>query len=67
MWMLGTGFFEIRRLISATGLWNAHLVGLAEMYYDLFHKNEREENWYRTIGESLYRNCRRNILHDESA
>ena len=67
MWMLGTGFPEIRRLISATGLWNAHLVGLAEMYYDLFHKNEREENWYRTIGESLYRNCRRNILYDESA
>ncbi len=46
---------RIRSLIQETTLWDAHIIGLSEMYFDLVLRNEREENWYRLIAEELYR------------
>lgn len=55
LWMLRPAFRKIRELMAATRLWDAHLIGLSEMVPDLLSRGEREEGWYRTITEGVYR------------
>ena len=45
---------RIRALLKETTLWDAHVIGLSEMYFDLVLRNEREEDWYRILAEDLY-------------
>lgn len=46
---------EIRRLITQTHLWDAHLIGITEMVPDLMPRDEREDGWYRMVTEEMYR------------
>ena len=55
LWMLRPAFRRIRELMAATRLWDAHLIGLSEMVPDLLSRGEREEGWYRTFTEGVYR------------
>ena len=43
-----------RETMLATGLWDAHLIGLAAIYHDLISPAEREEGWYGKITTELY-------------
>lgn len=45
---------KLRDMMLGTGLWDAHQIGLTEMYFDLFGPVEREEDWYRKITTELY-------------
>ena len=49
---------KLREMMLGTGLWDAHQIGLTEMYFDLFGPVEREEDWYRKITTELYGDSR---------
>ena len=46
---------QVREMIRPLGLWDAHLIGLTEMYFDLVLRDEREPDWFRVTAEELYR------------
>ena len=62
IWIKKPDFARIREMLRGTGLWDAHLIGLSEMYFDLVPRSEREENWYRLIAEDLYRRYPDNLV-----
>lgn len=62
LWTAGTSYAKLRKMMDNTSLWNAHLIGLAEMYPDLVAKNERADGWYQTIAEGLYGSFAENII-----
>ncbi len=62
IWIKKPDFARIREMLRGTGLWDAHLIGLSEMYFDLVPRSEREENWYRLIAEDLYRRYPDNMV-----
>ena len=45
---------RLRELTQSTNLRDAHLMGLADIYFDLIPRKLRNENWYSIIAESLY-------------
>ena len=55
LWMVRPAFGRIREQMARTRLWDAHLIGLSEMVPDLLSRGEREEGWYRTFTEGVYR------------
>ena len=55
LWERPVPFERFRELARKTTLWDAHLIGLSEMYYDLTVRSEREPDWYRKIAEELFR------------
>lgn len=54
-WAARPALSGIRELIARTRLWDAHLIGLSEMFADLSTRDEREGGWYRMITEGCYR------------
>ena len=55
LWGNPVPFDKIRQSVRETSLWDGHLIGLSEMYFDLTVRDEREPDWYRKISEELYR------------
>ncbi len=45
---------RIREMVEKTDLWDAHLMGLADIYFDLIGRKDRKEDWYAVIGRELY-------------
>ena len=66
LWRNPVSFERIRELVRQTSLWDAHLIGLSEMYFDLTRRDERESDWYRKIAEELFRAYPENVVADES-
>ena len=66
IWRNPVSFERIRELVRQTSLWDAHLIGLSEMYFDLTRRDERESDWYRKIAEELFRAYPENVVADES-
>ena len=64
-WMAKPTYTRIQELIARTRLWDAHVMGLAEMYFDLVSREERAENWYERIAEELYQTYPENGVTDE--
>ena len=62
LWQNPVSFETVRQLAKHTSLWDAHLIGLSEMYFDLVLRDEREEDWYRKIAEELYQLCPQNMV-----
>lgn len=54
-WMEKPSYSRIGELIAGTKLWDAHVIGLSEMYFDLVSRDEREKDWYPRVAEELYR------------
>ena len=54
LWDSPVPFERIRQLAGTTTLWDGHLIGLSEMYFDLVQRDERETDWYRKIAEDLF-------------
>ena len=52
-WIRRPQYEKVRTNMLRTRLWDAHLIGLSEMYFDLTGSKEREEGWYRKIAEDL--------------
>ena len=46
---------KLMDLLNRTRLSEAHLMGLTDMYFDLYVRDERTEDWYRLISEELYK------------
>lgn len=66
LWRNPVSFDRIRQLAKDTSLWDGHMIGLSEMYFDLTTREEREEDWYRKIAEELYRNYPGNVVSHEN-
>ena len=64
LWRKPVSFDSVRRLAKQTSLWDGHMIGLSEMYFDLVLRDERENDWYKTIAEELFRNYPENIVTD---
>ena len=64
MWDYNGGFDKIESLIMNTTLWDSHLIGLSEMYPDLFSKSERTEGWYGIIAEGVFQSFTENYIND---
>ena len=43
-----------RETALRTPLWDAHLMGLSDIYFDLVPRSRRAENWYQDIARQLY-------------
>ncbi|WP_026508864.1 hypothetical protein [Butyrivibrio sp. MC2013] len=54
IWPGPIDFDIIRKLAKGTSLWDAHMIGLSEMYFDLTSRDEREDDWYRKIAKELF-------------
>ena len=67
MWMMRPDVSAVREMMAETRLWDAHVMGLSEMIPDLFSASEREDGWYRTIAEGVYRRFPGNMLHGNDA
>lgn len=67
MLMAGCSFSKISELVESTSVWQAHIVGLHEMYPDLTSKSERPVNWYESVARELYDRCKENIIGGKSA
>ena len=65
LWRNPVSFERIRQLAKSTSLWDGHMIGLSEMYFDLTVRDEREECWYRRIAEELYRRYPENVVSYE--
>lgn len=63
-WMEKPSYSRIGKLIAGTKLWDAHIIGLSEMYFDLVSPDEREKDWYPRIAEELYWRYPRNGIAD---
>ncbi len=61
-WRDPVPFERIRKLVRETSLWDAHMIGLSEMYFDLTVSREREPDWYRRIAEDNYRTYPENAV-----
>ena len=46
---------EFKRQTESVSMYDAHLLGLCEMYYDLIPGNERSKDWYRHITTGNYK------------
>lgn len=66
LWRNPVSFERIRELAKSTSLWDGHMIGLSEMYFDLTVRDEREEDWYRKIAEELYRRYPENMVSYEN-
>jgi hypothetical protein len=64
LWMVRPAFGRIREQMARTRLWDAHLIGLSEMVPDLLPREEREDGWYRTITEGVYRGFPENGMNE---
>lgn len=53
---------DFREQMLKTGLWDAHLIGLSEMYFDIVSPREREDGWYENISRELYQRFPANVL-----
>ena len=53
---------SVREQMLKTGLWDAHLIGLTEMYFDLVSPREREDGWYEKVSRELYHRFPSNVL-----
>ena len=53
---------KLRELTHSTKLWDAHLMGLSDIYSDLIPRNLRKENWYSLIAGELYEQYPENRL-----
>ena len=62
MWMKRPVFSHLKEYMKNTSLYEAHMIGLSEMYYDLVHPDERRDNWYRIITEGLAERCTHNYI-----
>ena len=65
LWKNPVSFETVRQLAAKTMLWDAHRIGLSEMYFDLTVRDEREPDWYRTIAEEVYRAYPENVVADD--
>ena len=66
LWKSSLSFERIRRLARKTSLWDGHIIGLSEMYFDLVLRDERETDWYKKIAEDLFRAYPENVVTDGS-
>ena len=66
LWRNPVSFETIRQLAKQTSLWDGHMIGLSEMYFDLTVREEREPDWYRKIAEELFRAYPENVVANES-
>ena len=66
LWRNPVSFETIRQLAKQTSLWDGHMIGLSEMYFDLTVREEREPDWYRKIAEEMFRAYPENVVADES-
>ena len=65
VWPDPVPFERIRKLTRRTTLWDGHLIGLSEMYFDLTLREEREPDWYRKIAEEMFRAYPGNVLTED--
>ncbi|WP_029320767.1 hypothetical protein [Butyrivibrio sp. AE3004] len=65
LWGNPISFERVRELSMKTGLWDAHMIGLSEMYFDLVLRDERESEWYRKIAEEVFRIYPGNVVTNE--
>ncbi len=63
MWIAGTDYAMIEKLVANTKLWDAHRIGLQEMYPDLVDKKERDPEWCKVITGELYKEFSENIIN----
>ena len=63
MLMTGCNLSFLKSSIEKTTLWNAHMIGLHEMYPDLTVKNERKPDWYKTAAQELFGCFMENIFN----
>ena len=64
LWQRPVSFERIRETALKTSLWDAHMIGLSEMYFDLTLRDEREPDWYGKIAEELFRTYPENVVTD---
>ncbi len=64
MWIGETDFYRIEELLRRTSLWDAHRIGLQEMYPDLVEKKDRDPNWCETVTKELYKEFPENIINE---
>ncbi len=55
-------YSRFAQVMRRTSIGDAHRIGLAEMFFDLASKDERTDNWYQKIAESLYRRFPENVV-----
>ena len=65
LWQTPVTFERIRQSARKTSLWDGHMIGLSEMYFDLVLRDERETDWYRKIAEEMFRAYPENMVTDE--
>lgn len=53
----GIDYEDMNRQIDSINMYDAHIRGLSEIYFDLVYRNERVDDWYERIGEYNYRQC----------
>lgn len=66
LWKNPVSFEKVRQLARQTSLWDGHVIGLSEMYFDLVLRDEREKDWYAKIAEDLFREYPENVVVNES-
>ena len=62
IWMEKPSMSELIRVMRSTTLWDSHLIGLTEMYFDLVGKKDRVDGWYRIITEELGNRFPENVV-----
>ena len=53
---------RINRLLRETSLQDSHIIGIQQMYIELFSAPERTDNWYEISSGELFRRFRGNII-----